>query len=144
MGECLSIKILVVRIYFLLSWLQSRNILFWLIGLKRCQFSHLSLCSTHILYVSCVYCLQLSIHILNTYSHWTRGGVSWAAAMVWLHRIRTRSVEKGCGLKPATSVAVASPLPVFCRGRRGGGAYAEDTLLSASCLFAKSQKAARC
>lgn len=33
----------------------------------------------------------------------------WAAAVVWLHRIRTRECWKGCGLKPVTSVAVASP-----------------------------------
>lgn len=63
--------------------------------------------------------------------------------MVWLHRIRTRSVKKGCGLKPVTSVAVAAPLTAFCRGRLGGGAYAEDTLLLVIRLFAKSQKAAR-
>lgn len=58
------------------------------------------------------------MQILNTYSHWTGGGVSWVAAMVRLHRIRTGSVEKGRGLKPVTSVAVASPLTAFRRARQ--------------------------
>lgn len=48
------------------------------------------------------------------------GGVSWAAVTVWLHCIRAGSVEKGCGLRPVTSVAVAPP-PASQRSAEGGG-----------------------
>lgn len=37
------------------------------------------------------------------------GGASWAVATARLYPIRTRSVEKGCGLEPVTSVPL--PLP---------------------------------
>lgn len=48
--------------------------------------------------------------------------------MIWLHRIRTGGVKKGCGLKPVTSVAVAAP-PHSERSAEEGG-DADDTLLS--------------
>lgn len=62
--------------------------------------------------------LQLSMQNLKHVVQPLDGvGARWAAAMVWLHRISTGSVEKGRGLKPVTSVAAASPLTAFCRGR---------------------------
>lgn len=52
---------------------------------------------------------------------WGGGEASWAVATALLYPIRTRSVEKGCGLEPVTSVPLPSAPTAFCRERQREG-----------------------
>lgn len=86
----------------------------------------------HVLYLFALFfLLQLSKQTLKKLSKASagkrgEGGEPWAVATVWLHPIRTGSVEKGRGL-PAGGSNICASVPVpsaptaFCRERQREG-----------------------
>lgn len=77
------------------------------------------------------------------------GEASWAVATARLYPIRTRSVEKGCGLEPVTSVPLPSAPTAFCRerqrdGGQGGREYERSTRQPAGCVHDLKQRLVLC